>query len=84
LSRTAAHRAIVNADQAGHPKMQRCRVDPSAVRLRYLPLLKELNGDFRRHFFNCALHFLGGVRQSVCVDVNSNPTSAAAHVIAEL
>jgi hypothetical protein len=64
--------------------MQRRRVDPSAVSSSYLPLLKELNGDFRGHFFNCALHFLGGVRQSICVDVNSDPTSLAAHVIAEL
>jgi hypothetical protein len=46
--------------------------------------LKELDSDFGGHFFNCALHFLGGVRQSVRVDVNSDPTSPAAHVIAEL
>jgi hypothetical protein len=46
--------------------------------------VEELDRDFRWRFFHRTLHFLSGVCESVRVDVNSDPTSPAAHVIAQL
>jgi hypothetical protein len=46
--------------------------------------VEEFDGDLRRHLFHRALHLLGSVCQSIGVDVDADPATPAAHVIAEL
>jgi hypothetical protein len=47
-------------------------------------LAEKLDGDLRGHLIQGTPHFLGGVCQSVRVDVDSNAASTAAHVSAQL
>jgi hypothetical protein len=46
--------------------------------------VKKLDGDFRRHLVDRTLYFVGGVRQAICININSDPASLAAHMIAHL
>jgi hypothetical protein len=44
----------------------------------------KLDGDLRRHLVDRALYFIGGVCQPICIDVDSDSASLAAHMIAQL
>jgi hypothetical protein len=46
--------------------------------------MKKLDRDLRRYLVDRTLYFVGGVCQPICININSDPASFAAHVIAQL
>jgi hypothetical protein len=42
----------------------------------------EFYGDFRGHFPERLVHFLGSVGQAICIDVYANATAMTLHVLA--